>query len=256
MRTTQWRGTVLIGLIAAAGCNAPGKPRPDDQVERPEQVMDFGKLYARNCSGCHGADGRLGPAPPLNDPFFLAIVPDAVLLKTIVEGRAGTPMPPFDQARGGPLTAEQVRVLAEGIKRRWQLAGVSPDSVPAYAAASSSGGASVARGKAAFTRACAGCHGDDGEGGKFNGQAVGTINDAAFLTLCSDQVLRRYVITGRPDLGMPGFSDPRGRPAGFRPLAAQDVTDLSALLASWRKDGAAGSGAAAGRIARGESPVP
>ena len=256
MRTTRWQGTVLIGLIAVAGCNAPGKPRPDDQAVRPEQVMDFGKLYARNCSGCHGADGRLGPAPPLNDPLFLAIVPDADLLKTIVEGRAGTPMPPFDQARGGPLTAEQVRVLAEGIKRRWQPAGVSPDSAPAYAAASPFADASVARGKAAFARACAGCHGDDGQGGKFNGRDVGAINDAVFLTLCSDQVLRRYVITGRPDLGMPGFSDPLGRPAGFRPLASQDVADLSALLASWRKDGTTGSSATASRIARGESPVP
>ena len=43
---------------------------------------DFALLYATNCAGCHGADGRLGPAPPLNDPLFLAIVPDASLFRT------------------------------------------------------------------------------------------------------------------------------------------------------------------------------
>ena len=29
------------------------------------------------------------------------------------------------------------------------------------------------------------------------------INDPAFLDLASEQVLRRFVITGRPDFGMP-----------------------------------------------------
>ena len=68
------------------------------------------------CAGCHGADGRLGPAPPLNDSIFLAIVPDAELLRLVNEGRAGTPMPGFSQQHGGPLTDEQVRAVAEGIK--------------------------------------------------------------------------------------------------------------------------------------------
>jgi len=252
MYAYRWGGMVVVGLIAAAGCDPPGKPRPGDEAVRPEQVRDFGKLYSQNCSGCHGADGRLGPAPPLNDPLFLVIVPDAELRRTIAKGRPGTPMPPFDQAKGGPLTAEQVRVLAEGIKQHWHPATVSPAAVPAYAAASpATDGASPARGKAVFVRACAGCHGDHGQGGD-----AGAIHDAAFLTLCSDQVLRRYVITGRPDLGMPGFSPSFGRPAGFQPLSTQEVDDLSALLASWRKDGTGRRAAAAVTVARGESPRP
>jgi mono/diheme cytochrome c family protein len=166
-------------------------------------------------------------------------------------------MPPFDQARGGPLTGEQVRVLAEGIKRRWHPAEVSPATVPAYAAPRPSADeAGLARGKAVFARACAECHGDHGQGGMTEaGKAVGAVNDPAFLALCSDQVLRRYAITGRPDLGMPGFSPAFGRRAGFQPLSAEEVADLSALLTSWRKNRAAHS-AAAGRVARGESPVP
>ena len=213
------------------------------------------KLYA-NCSGCHRADSASARAP-LNDPLFLAIASDADLMRTIAEGRTGTPMPPFDQAKGGPLTAEQVRVLSDGLKRRWHPAEVPPGSVPAYTAPSpATDGASVARGKAVFARACAHCHGDDGQGGKSDGRTVGAIHDAAFLTLTSDQVLRRYLITGRPDLGMPGFSHSFGRPAGFQPLAAADLLDLSALLASWRKEGAARSDAAAGPVAQGGSLVP
>jgi mono/diheme cytochrome c family protein len=254
MCTARWRVVILLGLAAASGCNLPGKPSPNGQAVRPEQVRDFGTLYSQNCAGCHGADGRLGPAPPLNDPLFLTIVPDADLLRTVAEGRALTPMPPFDQARGGPLTAEQVRILAEGIKQRWQLASVSPGAVPAYQTSGPDCG-DAERGKTVFARACAGCHGDQGKGGVVNGRTIGSIHDEAFLSLCSDQVLRRFVITGRPDLGMPDFADPSGRPAGFQPLSPQDVDDLVALLADWRKNGAAGGMRPAAAL-RGASPVP
>ena len=66
---------------------------------------------------------------------------------------------------------------------------------------------------------------------------MGAINDPDFLALISDQALRRYVITGRPDLGMPDYADPTGRPEGFQPLSGQDVTNVVALLASWRQGG-------------------
>jgi cytochrome c oxidase cbb3-type subunit 3/ubiquinol-cytochrome c reductase cytochrome c subunit len=66
---------------------------------------------------------------------------------------------------------------------------------------------------------------------------VGAINDPDFLALISDQALRRLVITGRPDLGMPDYADPKGRPEGFKPLTSQEVTDVVALLAYWRKGG-------------------
>ena len=64
-----------------------------------------------------------------------------------------------------------------------------------------------------FARACASCHGDRGQGRQSDGKSVGAINDPDFLALISDQALRRYVITGRLDLGMPDYADP---PAGLR----------------------------------------
>jgi hypothetical protein len=50
----------------------------------------------------------------------------------------------------------------------------------------------------------------------------------------SDRELRRLVITGRHDLGMPGYGPAAGRPAGFTPLTAEDVGNLVALFDYWR----------------------
>jgi mono/diheme cytochrome c family protein len=210
----------------------PGKPNEKNKPKPANKVLDFSKLYSRSCAGCHGADGRFGPAPPLNDPIFLAIVPDAELLKVITNGRPGTSMPAFLQDLGGPLTAAQVKAVAEGIKPRWGP-GQAPTDVPAYRA---DGKGDPGQGARVFARACAGCHGDAGTGTK----DIGPIHTPAFLGLVSDQALRRVIITGRSDLGMPNFAAGDSRGLGFKPLTSKDVADLVALLASWRAGSRAG----------------
>jgi mono/diheme cytochrome c family protein len=237
-----------------------------------DQVANFDTLYKTNCAGCHGADGKLGPAPPLNDPLFLAIVPDPELLRVISGGRAVTPaqrspMPAFGLDKDGPptagpagvvvevreethagarlaspLTAAQVKVLAEGIKKRWGPPLSPAGEVPKYLAPKRAG--EVKRdegaGKRVFGQFCAGCHGKEGEGVERDGRLRRKINDPAFLALISDQELRRYAITGRPDLGMPPFDGEDGRPKeDFKPLTSVEIDDLVALLAYWRLGGTA-----------------
>jgi mono/diheme cytochrome c family protein len=226
----------------ATGCDLPGRPNPADRPVPADQVKEFGPLYATHCAGCHGADGRLGPAPPLNDPIFLAIVPDEELLRVITEGRAITPaqkspMPAFARDRGGPLTAAQVKALAEGIKERWSPTRPEAQSLPPYLSPAGARGENKDEGLRAFSRACASCHGIQGQGGKDGERQIGAINDQAFLALISDRALRRYVITGRPDLGMPAFDGNNGRPPEFRPLSSAEIDDLVALLAYWRQSG-------------------
>jgi cytochrome c oxidase cbb3-type subunit III len=232
----HWHWLALL-VVLGPGCDPPGRPRAGDRPIRDDRVVDFDTLYRRNCSGCHGADGKLGPAPPLNDPLFLAIVPDAVLLDLVRNGRPGTPMPAFDRARGGTLTDAQVRALAEGIKPRWKKGPPVAGPLPAYSIADLDGtkprAGDVGRGGKVFARACAGCHGARGEGGK----EIGAVNDPAFLPLISDQALRRYAITGRPDLGMPGYAGKDSRPDSFSPLTSAEIDDLVALLADWRRGG-------------------
>lgn len=229
--------TMLLALLAGglAGCDFPGRPRPGDRYVPPREVKAFDALFARSCAGCHGADGKLGPAPPLNDALFLAQIPDAELRRVIAEGRHGTLMPAFAASAGGELTAEQVEILAEGIKKRWKPAEPAPSGAPPYLLATTDGKSAgdPDAGLDVFAMACASCHGDDGRGSK----AVGGINDPNFLALISDQALRRYVITGRPDLGMPDYADPKGRPEGFRPMSSRDVANVVALLAGWRRNG-------------------
>jgi mono/diheme cytochrome c family protein len=229
--TTRGIIPVAVSLLLAAGCNWPGRPDPAGRPVPADKVLDFAVLFAQNCSGCHGADGKLGPAPPLNDPLFLAIVPDGELLLVIGEGRPGTPMPAFAREQGGPLTDAQVNALAEGIKTRWgKPAEPSKDQVPPYRAR---GTGSAERGKKVFQRACAVCHGEKGEGIEKEGRIHRRINDPAFLALISDQALRRLAITGRPDLNMPSYADPRPAGEKFTPLTSTEVTDLVALLSSW-----------------------
>jgi cytochrome c oxidase cbb3-type subunit 3 len=252
----------LSCLLLACGCDPPGKPKPGDQPVPADKVSNFDVLYATHCAACHGADGRLGPAPPLNDPIFLAIVPESQLLRVIRDGRGVTPgqkspMPAFtlprltpDQEKAlaelkdethahprqqGPLTDEQARILAEGIPKRWGPPAPADPRRPSYLA--TAGGGNRSKGMDMFVRACADCHGPDGRGGKYGDRPVGAVNDPAFLALTSDQALRRYVITGRPDLGMPPYDGKAGRPETFEPLTSEDVDNLVALLADWRRGG-------------------
>ena len=77
-------------------------------------------------------------------------------------------------------------------------------NLPAYTLAGQSGASSeevVERGEKLFANACAICH--SGEERMRRGDST----TPSLLTLFSDQALRRIIITGRPDLGMPSFAD-------------------------------------------------
>ncbi len=84
----------LVVLSLATGCDRlPGKPKAAERWMAPAQVTDFTQLYAQNCAGCHGVDGRLGAARPLHDPLYLTLVGTDVLRQVIAHGVPGTAMP-------------------------------------------------------------------------------------------------------------------------------------------------------------------
>lgn len=233
MRISSLVALTLVVLIV--GCDLPGKPKPDAKRVRPKDVKDFATLYHQNCAACHGSEGKAGPAPPLNDRLFLAMISDDELKRVIAEGRSGTPMPAFAEENGGTLTAQQVQILAEKLKETWGSRepperALPPYLTPAQELASSSREA----GLRIFARACADCHGAQGQGAA----DAGAINDPDFLMLISDQALRRVIITGRPDLKtkMPNYAEKSGRDEDFQPLTSREITDLVTLLATWRKN--------------------
>ena len=224
---------IPMALLVLIGCDAmPGRPRPADRPTLPSQVMSFAGLYGQSCAGCHGADGRLGAARPLNDPIYLALVPQDRLRMIIAQGVPGTAMPGFAPAAGGPLTEAQVDALVHEILKHWSRPSPSPDvPLPPYAAmagaASDSHAGDPEQGLKVYTEACASCHGADGKGGAKGGSVV----DAVYLALVSDQALRTAVIAGRTDLGMPDW---RSYIPG-QPLTAQQISDVVAWLVSQRQ---------------------
>ena len=68
-----------------------------------------GKELFAICGACHGLkiEGAMGP--PLLDPGFLMSASDAMIRRTIMYGRPGTPMKGFLKGQGGfPLSAEAI----------------------------------------------------------------------------------------------------------------------------------------------------
>ena len=115
VRVRRWR-------LALAGCNLPGKPRPEPEVPRPETVLAFETLYGANCAGCHGENGQNGAATNLANPEYQALMDDATLHEVIAKGEKGTLMPAFAQENGGMLTDEQIDALVAGDAQRWRKA--------------------------------------------------------------------------------------------------------------------------------------
>jgi len=234
---TRRAGLALVAsaVLTLAGCTLPGKPTPADIVHRPSDNLDPVALYSQNCAGCHGAEGKFGPAPPIGDPVYLALVDDNTLRQVISKGRPGTPMSAFAQSEGGMLTSKQVDAIIKGIRQRWGkpdvLQGVT---APPYAA-KAAGKPEV--GLLAFTVFCAGCHGPEGKGS----DKVGSIVDPHYLTLITDQGLRTITIIGRPDFNAPDW---RNNVPGH-PMSDQEITDVVAWLAAQRPAGVATAAAPA-----------
>jgi cytochrome c oxidase cbb3-type subunit 3/ubiquinol-cytochrome c reductase cytochrome c subunit len=212
--------------FAAIGCHgAPGKPGPEPDVPRPDDVLDFSTLYKQNCVACHGDAHQYGAALTLANPVYLAIAGEGNIKSVLTHGVPGKLMPAFAQSGGGMLTDRQVEVLAHGLVVTWgksdALGGAKP---PPYHATLQ--GDAAAGGKA-FASYCAECHGATGEGNP--DQVKGSIVDPSFLALISDQNLRSTILGGLPER-MPDWQS-----HGDHPMTDEDVTNIVAWLGSHRE---------------------
>jgi cytochrome c oxidase cbb3-type subunit III len=214
-----------LAVMLLLGCSSPhGQPAKNSEILTPSEISDFRTLYAENCAGCHGTEGKGGAAIALADPVYLAIVDDAAMRNVVTTGVPRTAMPAFAQSAGGMLTDKQIDVITSEIRSRWSQQGILAGANPPSYAPKSMGDAH--RGEAAYKTYCESCHGPGGCGGP-KGSAIA--NDS-FLALVSNQGLRTMVIIGRPELGAPDW---RGDVPG-KPMSDQDVTDVVAWLVSKR----------------------
>jgi cytochrome c oxidase cbb3-type subunit 3/ubiquinol-cytochrome c reductase cytochrome c subunit len=104
----------LVALLAivSTGCSdSPGRPGADFESVDPDDVSDFATLYAHNCAGCHGPDGKGGAAISLADPTYLAIADESILRRVTASGVPRTQMPAFAKSAGGMLTDRQIDII-------------------------------------------------------------------------------------------------------------------------------------------------
>ena len=219
--------------LVGAGCkDAPGKPGPQPEIGRPEELVSFPALYQQNCSGCHGSRGRQGAAISLANPVYLEVAGVDHLERVTSQGVTGTTMPAFARQAGGMLTDQQIHVLAQGMLIAWSKPGaLAGTSAPPYA--SSSPGDPM-QGQKAFATFCARCHGTDATGvASEKGIYTGSLVDPAYLALVSDQSLRSTILAGKPEHGMPDWRSDLNSP-GARPMTDEEITDTVAWIASHR----------------------
>jgi cytochrome c oxidase cbb3-type subunit 3 len=217
---------LALAIVAAACDNAPGYRSLETYVA-PDKVVDFRGLYAANCAGCHGAEGRGGAALGLANPTYLAIARDDVVRRAIAEGIPRTSMPAFSRRAGGMLTDQQVEVLVTGMRAHWANPRASAGlDIPPYAETSPG---DVQRGGVLFANGCASCHGNGSQSSQ-RAHRGSPIVDGSYLALVSNQGLRTTIIAGRPDLGAPDW---RGNLPG-KSMTSQDVADVVAWLAAQR----------------------
>jgi mono/diheme cytochrome c family protein len=214
----------LLALVCSGCSSSPGRPAADATSIDPDDLTDFGTLYAQNCAGCHGPNGKGGASIAVANPLYLAIADDSTLRRVTTNGVAGTLMPAFAKSAGGMLTDQQVDVIVRGIREHWSKSdALRGENAPPYSAPNPG---DASRGSQVFAVYCSSCHGPRGSGGP----KASSIVDTSYLALVSDQGLRTTVIVGIPELGAPDW---RSNVPG-KQMSSQDVSDVVAWLASQR----------------------
>ncbi len=230
---------LMVLALALTGCRRPlVEPVPEP---KREETLTPQISFSKFCIGCHGEDGRLGPAPILNDPIFAAIIPQDIFFDTVANGRFGHLMPAWSEEKGGTMNKEQIEQLTHAIRQWWGKPGMDTASIPSYAVTTTQGGGvpgDPSAGRTKFEHICGRCHGRDGRG-----KDAGALRSPAFLALASHQLIRRTMIIGRPDLGMPDYRALGAMSPSHQPLTSQDISDILAYILSWPEASMLQSGA-------------
>ena len=101
------RSLLILGFLAIGGPTLAGSPAS----ERQSALMH---LLRQDCGSCHGMTMKGGLGPPLL-PWTLADKPDGALVEAILDGRPGTPMPPWRFSLSRAEASWMVRRLKEGL---------------------------------------------------------------------------------------------------------------------------------------------
>ncbi len=101
----HWAAALLLCCGSAAFAGAPPAPQP-------ERMAVIRHLARQDCGACHGLTFHGGLGSPLT-PEALKDKPDESLAAVILNGRPGTPMPPWRPF----LTEEEAKWLVYWLKQ-------------------------------------------------------------------------------------------------------------------------------------------
>src|SRR5258707_4511014 len=96
MKVRTLAATVLCAVIgpAEAGHYVRAAPAAAQQRFLPAEIDAGGRLYLANCTGCHGPEGNGVAGVDFSQGKFRRGATDDDLIRIIVRGIPGTPMPP------------------------------------------------------------------------------------------------------------------------------------------------------------------
>jgi len=190
-----------------------------------EQLNLGSQIFANNCVVCHGptGEGRVGASLSKNWP---SIRPDLTIQAIIENGVSGTVMPAWSDAKGGPLSDDEIDALVTYILS-WQTGGRPevfdvplPTRRPPITPIPEIEG-DPNRGGLLYDENCVVCHGVEGEG------RIGTTLTKAWASIRPDLTIKSTIQRGVPGSQMPAWGQANGGP-----LSEQDIDDIVSFVLS------------------------
>jgi len=219
------RSIRIIGsaLLVAAALLAGAILAASAQTATDEQVQQGAELYAQFCAVCHGENGmgRVGATLAKDWP---SVRPDLDIRTTIANGVQNALMPAWSQARGGPLTDQEIDSLVAFIMT-WGSSG-APNFTPAATFTALPPvtplpdiEGDTTRGAVLFQQNCIMCHGEAGQG------KIGKTLAKDWSAVRPDLFISNAIANGVQNTAMPAWSQANGGP-----LADQEINDLTAYV--------------------------
>lgn len=151
--------------------------------------------YRQYCALCHGKDREGGVAdyaPSLKSRSLMSTMPLNFLASSIGFGRPGTPMAPYLDEMGGPLSMRDIFNLSVWLKQQsgHETIGLSLHPIDG----------DLANGQKLYAQKCSECHGEKGEGVK-----APALSNPAFLAFATDAYIHYAISNGREDTEMKAF---------------------------------------------------
>ncbi len=184
-----------------------------------DEMKKADSIYQRYCSLCHGKERegyKADHAPSLSSKSMLSTAYPQILYDSISWGRVNSAMDGYSEEAGGPLKDSDIILLIRWLAQKENISLVDLDQ------ALISGNSS--QGETLYSKNCASCHGDQGQG--VSGPALA---DQLFLSSATDSYIKYAIVNGREDTPMQSFS---------KSLKDEEINNIVAYLRSqasgWR----------------------